>query len=102
LFILAGRWVFFAEQVRMEVPEDLGQRIVEATRLAVALHLQQSLLSELDLNPGGTGVNFGGAMISIGRADLYGPDATDGDFPADPGIISGAQGTASGADCEAA
>ena len=82
----------FAEQVRMDVPEDLGQRIVEAARLAVALHLQQSFLS--DLNPGGTGVH-GGAIIPIGRADLYGPNATDGAFPADSGF-------APGADCEAA
>src|ERR1700722_7141615 len=32
----------FAEQMRMEVPKDLGRRIVEAARLAVALHLQRS------------------------------------------------------------
>ena len=89
----------------MDVPEDLGQRIIEAARLAVALHLQQSLLSErkhsLEINhPGGTGVNDGGAIISIGRADPYGPDATDGDFEADPrtafGFLAGAD------DCEAA
>jgi hypothetical protein len=43
LLTLAGRWVAFAEQMRMEVPKDLGRRIVEAARLAVALHLQRSL-----------------------------------------------------------
>jgi hypothetical protein len=77
----------------MEFPEDLGQRIVEAARLAVALHLQQSLIKEL--NPGGTGAKFGGAIIPIGRADLYGTNATDGDFTADPCLLAGT-------DCEAA
>jgi hypothetical protein len=93
----------------MDVPEDLGQRIVEAARLAVALHLQQSLLSErkhspeinyLEItHPGGTGVNDGGAIIPIGRADPYGPDATDGAFEADP---VRAFSFLPGADCEVA
>jgi hypothetical protein len=93
----------------MDVPEDLGQRIIEATRLAVALHLQQSQLSErkhfLEINhPGGTGVSDGGAIIPIGRADPYGPDATDGAFEADPVTAFGGRASSllSGADCEAA
>ena len=51
-----------AEQVRMDFPEDLGQRIVEATRLAVMLHIQHSL--HLESIPGGTGRATGGAAIN--------------------------------------
>ena len=78
----------------MDIPEDLGQRIVEATRLAVALHLQQQFFDE-KLIPGGTGMSDGRAIIPIGRADLYGTNATDGAFSAGPGFTPGA-------DCEAA
>jgi hypothetical protein len=78
----------------MDIPEDLGQRIVEATRLAVALHLQQQFV-DANLSPGGTGVGDGGVIIPIGRADLYGTNATDGAFSAGLGF-------APGADCEAA
>jgi hypothetical protein len=55
-----------AEQVRMDFPEDLGQRIVEATRLAVMLHIQHSL--HLESIPGGTGRATGGAAINCARA----------------------------------
>jgi hypothetical protein len=51
----------FAEQMRMDLKKDLGQRIVEAARLAVMLHLQ--LLQ--DSSP-------------IGGADPEGEAATDG------------------------
>jgi hypothetical protein len=54
-----------AEQVRMEFPEDLGQRIVEAARLAAMLHVQQSVLNEFI--PGGTGKSRGGAVPSNAR-----------------------------------
>ncbi|MGD0390730.1 MAG: hypothetical protein ABSC42_17435 [Tepidisphaeraceae bacterium] len=47
----------------MDVPKDLGQRIVEATRLAVALHFQRSPRT-----------NF----LSIGGADRVGGAVTDG------------------------
>jgi hypothetical protein len=77
----------------MELPEDLGRRIVEAASLAVTLHLQHSLVTEL--YPGGTGIRDGGAIVQIGSADLYGTNATDGDFRADPRDFAGA-------DCEAA
>jgi hypothetical protein len=56
----------FAEQVRMDFPEDIGQRIVEATRLAVMLHIQHSLQSETI--PGGTGRATGGAVKDRVRA----------------------------------
>ena len=78
----------------MDIPEDLGQRIVEAARLAVALHLQQQFF-DANLIPGGTGVGDGGAIIPIGRADLYGTNATDGAFSAGLGFSPGT-------DCEAA
>ena len=51
----------------MEFPEDLGQRIVEATRLAVTLHVQKSL----EFIPGGTGRKIGGV-------GFFGGAATDG------------------------
>lgn len=70
----------------MEIPKDLGQRITEAARLAVALHLQHSLRS-LPIS-GGTVSIIGGAIIPIGGADPYGGAATDG--------------RATAADCEAA
>jgi hypothetical protein len=89
----------------MELPEDLGRRIVEAASLALTLHLQQSLIKELcskEIHPGGTGaenggasIQYGGAIIPIGRADQYGTNATDGVLRADPL-------TPAGADCEAA
>ena len=47
----------------MDFPEDLGQRIVEATRLAVMLHIQHSL--HLESIPGGTGRPTGGAAINL-------------------------------------
>jgi hypothetical protein len=71
----------FAEQVRMEIPKDLGQRINEAARLAVALHLQHSSDSQfvrVGFIPGGTVSSFGGAIFPIGGADHYGGAATDG------------------------
>ncbi|MGD0139349.1 MAG: hypothetical protein ABSD28_10765 [Tepidisphaeraceae bacterium] len=49
----------------MDVPKDLGQRIVEAARLAVALHLQHST------------ANFGPALFSIGGADRGGGAVMD-------------------------
>ena len=49
----------------MDVPKDLGQRIVEAARLAVALHLQIST------------ANFGPALFSIGGADRGGGAVMD-------------------------
>jgi hypothetical protein len=55
----------FAEQAPMDVPKDLGQRIVEAARLAVALHLQIST------------ANFGPALFSIGGADRGGGAVMD-------------------------
>jgi hypothetical protein len=59
----------------MELPEDLGRRIVEAASLAVTLHLQHSLLKELypgetGVKDGGASIEDGGAIIPIGRADL--------------------------------
>jgi hypothetical protein len=59
----------------MDVPKDLGQRIVEAARLAVALHLQHSLRPQP--NPGGAGHYFGGAIFSIGGADHGGGAVMD-------------------------
>ena len=59
----------------MDFPEDLGQRIVEATRLAVMLHIQHSL--HLESFPGGTGRANGGAMIDRARA-AGGASATTG------------------------
>ncbi|MGD0766780.1 MAG: hypothetical protein ABSB42_01005 [Tepidisphaeraceae bacterium] len=56
----------------MDVPKDLGQRIVEAVRLAVALHLQNS------------NANFGGAIFSIGGADRRGGAVMDGGTFATP------------------
>ncbi len=50
----------------MDFPEDIGQRIVEAARLAVTLHIQRSLL--LESFPGGTGRAIGGAVIDCARA----------------------------------
>ena len=49
----------------MDFPEDLGQRIVEATRLAVMLHIQHSLQSETI--PGGAGRTTGGAAKDHAR-----------------------------------
>jgi len=49
----------------MDVPKDLGQRIVEASRLAVALHLQIS------------NANFGEVIFSIGGADRGGGAVMD-------------------------
>jgi hypothetical protein len=65
-----------AEQMRMDIPKDLGQRIVEATRLAISLHMQHSLHSEFI--PGGTGSTIGRAGLSIGGADFHGGAAKDG------------------------
>jgi hypothetical protein len=56
----------------MDVPKDLGQRIVEAVRLAVALHLQNS------------NANFGGAIFSIGGADRRGGAVMDGGISSTP------------------
>jgi hypothetical protein len=73
----------FAELVRMDFPEDLGQRIVEATRLAVMLHIQNSL--GLEFIPGGTGREIGGVGLFGGAAtdggDITPPSALD--FSAD-------------------
>jgi hypothetical protein len=41
--------------MRMEVPKDLGRRIVEASRLAVALHLQR--VFGLESQPGSADVD---------------------------------------------
>ena len=60
----------------MDIPNDLGRRIVEAARLAISLHLQHSLHSQSI--PGGTGSTIGRAGLSIGGADFYGGAATDG------------------------
>lgn len=60
----------------MNIPEDLGQRIVEATRLAVNVHMQFSLCDQSI--PGGTGRRMGRACLPIGGADLYGGAAMDG------------------------
>lgn len=60
----------FAEQVRMDFPEDLGRRIVEATRLAVMLHLQHSLY--LESLPVGIRRRIGGAGLPIDSVDLFG------------------------------
>jgi hypothetical protein len=77
------RWItdlslgLFAEQATMDVPKDLGRRIVEASGLAVALHLQLSLCPKP--NPGGAGQFFGPALFPIGGADRRGGGAvTDG------------------------
>jgi hypothetical protein len=51
----------FAEQMPMDLPKDLGTRIVEAARLAAMLYLQQLQ----DLSP-------------VGGADRSGEAATDG------------------------
>jgi hypothetical protein len=82
----------------MEIPKDLGQRITEAARLAVALHLQQSSDSQfvrVGFIPGGTASTFGGAIFSIGEADPNGGAATDG-------RCAGEAYRATAADCEAA
>lgn len=71
----------FAEQMRMDLPKDLGQRIVEAARLAVTLHLEESQY----LSP-------------IGGADREGEAATDGNRSSSPF----AAGFASAAESEAA
>jgi hypothetical protein len=54
----------------MEFPKDLGQRIVEATRLAVMLHMQHELRSQSI--PGGTGRKTGRAFLPIDGVDLRG------------------------------
>jgi len=58
----------------MDFPEDLGQRIVEATRLAVMLHIQHSL--QMESFPGGTGRTTGRAGLPIGGAAMDGGDIT--------------------------
>lgn len=57
----------------MEFPEDLGQRIVEATRLAVMLHIERSL--GLEFIPGGTGRQIDGVGV-LGGAATDGGDIT--------------------------
>jgi hypothetical protein len=76
----------------MDFPEDIGQRIVEATRLAVMLHVQHSL--HLESIPGGTGRAIGGAVKDRARAG--------GGASATRGGASVAAGGASAADREAA
>src|ERR1700679_1849512 len=100
-----------AEQMRMDIPKDLGQRIVEATRLAISLHMQHSLHSQSI--SGGTGSMIGRAGLSIGGADSQGEAdfhagaATDGgDFTPMPARSSRqgnfAVGGAAAAESEAA
>jgi len=101
-----------AEQVRMDFPEDIGQRIVEATRLAVMLHIQHSL--QMESFPGGTGRRAGDAGLPIGGVDFFGGAAMDGGditpWPARKtragtlaaGRASAAAGGASAAESEAA
>jgi hypothetical protein len=60
----------------MDFPEDIGQRIVEATRLAVMLHIQHSL--QMESFPGGTGRRAGDAGLPIGGVDFFGGAAMDG------------------------
>jgi hypothetical protein len=71
----------FAEQIRMDLPKDLGQRIVEAARLAAMLHLQQSQ-----------------EIYPVGGADRVGEAARDGARCS----CSFAEDTASAAESEAA
>ena len=83
----------------MDIPKDLGQRIVEATRLAVMLHLQRELLSQHELRfpSGGTGRNSGRAALPIGGADFLGGAAMDGgDFTPLPASSNGAGTLAAG------
>jgi len=88
----------------MEIPKDLGQRITEAARLAVALHLQQSSDSQfvrVGFIPGGTASLFGGAIFTIGGADHYGGAATDGLCGGEACRCGGEACRATAADCEA-
>jgi len=72
----------------MDIPKDLGQRIVEAARLAVMLHMQHELRTH---TPGGTGRETGRAFLPIGGADDYGGAAMDGgDFTPLPAPFAGA------------
>jgi hypothetical protein len=64
-----------------KVPEDLGRRIVDATRLAVAMHLQSSLLSAspcFDLYLGGAEFSLDGVEPAAGGTGRYGGAAMDG------------------------
>lgn len=72
----------------MDVPKDLGQRILEATRLAVMLHLEHELRARLTIGtesgsralllPGGAGWEIGRAEIPIDGVDCLGGAAMDG------------------------
>jgi hypothetical protein len=73
----------FAEQLRMhDVPKDLGGRIVEATRLAIALHLQRS------------------PQVQIGGADRRGGAAMDGGVSPAPPLAMPIAGTLAEGDAE--
>jgi hypothetical protein len=52
----------------MDVPKDLGRRIIEMARLAVALHLHN-----WGPNPGGAGFSFGGAVTDDGASAALRP-----------------------------
>ncbi len=60
--------------IMQDVPKDLGQRIAEATRLAVLLHVQMKLrLNEtLDsVEKQNHLAEFGGAGLGVGGASLH-------------------------------
>jgi hypothetical protein len=90
----------------MDIPKDLGQRIVEAARLAVMLHMQHELRSQSI--PGGTGRETGRAFLPIGGAAMDGGDFTPLPAPFTSagtlaaGKASAARGGASAAECEVA
>jgi hypothetical protein len=66
----------------MDLPRDLGKRIVEAAQLAALLHLQLSLdLPPLDFSPVGGADHEGEAATDGARSSSTFPAAAESEAP---------------------